>query len=83
VDFDPALNDDETIINYEVKAYDPSATVQDITNTMIGVTSLIDRVCSAFVMGGSDGSRYKITFKIYTNTGSIREKDVFMRVTDI
>jgi hypothetical protein len=78
VDYVLLLNDTETISSLSVSAVDESG--ESATSTIIYNSVIDGDVCKAVCKSGTDGSRYKITFKATTSEGNIYEEDVFMKV---
>ena len=81
VDYVLLLNDTETITSLSVGAVDASAV--NVTSTIIYNSVINGDECRATVKSGTDGYRYKITFKATTSEGNIYEEDVFMVVSAI
>ena len=81
VDFQYIVNSTETITTLTVTAVDSAGT--SVTSTIVGDTSISGDICKAILKAGTDGSRYKATFKATTNEGNVYEEDVFMKVYEI
>lgn len=81
IDYSLLLNDTETISSCAVTAYDPNGS--NVTSTIVHNSSVDGSVCKATVKSGTDGVRYKITFKASTNELNLYEEDVFMKVYEI
>jgi hypothetical protein len=61
-------------------ATDESSTV--VTSTIIDSSNFTDFSCKAIIKSGTNGQKYKITFKITSNEGNIYEESVYMIVKD-
>jgi hypothetical protein len=81
IDYVDVLDTNETIAALSVKVYDPS--LSDLTSTMLFASSIDDTLCKASLQSGTSGNEYKVTFKVTTNTGSIYEEEVFMKVREV
>ena len=81
VDYVLLLNDTETISSLSVVAVDPTG--ENVTSDIIYNSVIDEEVCKAVCKSGTDGLRYKITFKATTSEGNIYEEVVFMKVYEI
>jgi hypothetical protein len=78
MDFQYLLNNTETISTLSVKTYDESNV--DTSSTMVSNAAIDNEICKATIQNGTDGARYKITFKITTDEGNVYEEDVLMKI---
>lgn len=78
MDYAQLLNDTETISSLSVTAFDPNDA--NVTSTIIYNYSICGDICKTTCKAGTDGVRYKITFKATTTEGNVYEEDVFMKV---
>jgi hypothetical protein len=82
IDFSRWLPDDDTVTTAVATVdppYDAVANPSGVQVTSIGVTSPIVKV---WANGGLDGITYKISVKVSTNGGRIKEVDFKLRVKD-
>lgn len=83
MDFTNALDTGDAITGQSVFVYDANRT--DVSATMI-VPSSVQRagnVVRVLIQGGTDGSKYNITFRATTMGGELLEEDVKITVKEL
>jgi hypothetical protein len=81
IDFNPTLQDNETILLVDIKAYDSSQV--DVTLDLIEAYEIENGFVKLIVKNGTDSNKYKITVLITTSDDNKYEEDVFMNVKEI
>lgn len=81
MDFTNTMDGTEAISTTSVKAYEYDSET-DVSATLIGSSSTSGSTVISVVQAGTNQNKYKITFKITTDSGNIYEEDVFMRVIE-
>jgi hypothetical protein len=59
-----------------------TATATSDAGITLGATTIIGYVVKQWVSGGTDGNSYKVTVKVTTNGGRVKEADFRVRVRE-